>query len=165
MRHAVGLVGRELNNRAFLIGRKEERGAPMSLGYVGYARLEVEDDEIAIYSYAGEDWNARDEDACSALESEEGQFTISKSCLIELAMHRKVKRLPDGRKGRVEKAIVRHPDLAGMMDRGDIVVDKLCGVDAEMSGYRLCIHRCLLRHIFESYQLNGRLPKKEGFVM
>lgn len=165
MRHAVGLVGRELNNRAFLIGRKEERGAPMSLGYVGYARLEVEDDEIAIYSYAGEDWNARDEDACSALESEEGQFTISKSCLIELAMHRKVKRLPDGRKGRVEKAIVRHPDLAGMMDRGDIVVDKLCGVDAEMSGYRPCIHRCLLRHIFESYQLNGRLPKKEGFVM
>ncbi|MBD9214081.1 MAG: hypothetical protein EGQ22_01055 [Senegalimassilia anaerobia] len=137
----------------------------MSLGYVGYARLEVEDDEIAIYSYAGEDWNARDEDACSALESEEGQFTISKSCLIELAMHRKVKRLPDGRKGRVEKAIVRHPDLAGMMDRGDIVVDKLCGVDAEMSGYRPCIHRCLLRHIFESYQLNGRLPKKEGFVM
>lgn len=165
MRRAVGLVGRELNNRAFLIGRKEERGAPMSLGYVGYARLEVEDDEIAIYSYAGEDWNARDEDACSALESEEGQFTISKSCLIELAMHRKVKRLPDGRKGRVEKAIVRHPDLAGMMDRGDIVVDKLCGVDAEMSGYRPCIHRCLLRHIFESYQLNGRLPKKEGFVM
>lgn len=80
-------------------------------------------------------------------------------------MHRKVKRLPDGRKERVEKAIVRHPDLAGMMDRGDIVVDKLCGVDAEMSGYRPCIHRCLLRHIFESYQLNGRLSEKEGFVM
>lgn len=137
----------------------------MSLGYAGYARLEVEDDEIAIYSYTGEDWNVRDEDARSALESEGGRFTISKSCLIELAMRRKVKRLPDGRKGRVEKAIVRHPDLAGMMDRGDIVVDKLCGVDAEMSGYRPCIHRCLLRHIFESYQLNGRLSEKEGFVM
>ena len=93
----------------------------MSLGYAGYARLEVEDDEIAIYSYTGEDWNVRDEDARSALESEGGRFTISKSCLIELAMRRKVKRLPDGRKGRVEKAIVRHPDLAGMMDRGDIV--------------------------------------------
>ncbi|WP_303858499.1 hypothetical protein [Senegalimassilia anaerobia] len=98
-------------------------------------------------------------------KAKKGSFAISKSCLIELAMHRKVKRLPDGRKERVEKAIVRHPDLAGMMDRADIVVDKLCGVDAKMSGYRPCIYRCLLRHIFESYQLNGGLPEKEGFAM
>lgn len=137
----------------------------MSLGYAGRARLEVEDDEIAIYSYTGENWNVRDGDARSALESEEGQFTISKSCLIELALHRKVKRLPGGRKGRVEKTIARHPDLAGMMDRGNIVVDKLCGVDSEAFGYRPRIYLCLLRHIFESYQLNGRLPEKEGFVM
>ena len=80
-------------------------------------------------------------------------------------MHGKVKRLPNGRKGRVEKVIVKHPDLAWMMDRGDIVVDKLCGVDTEAFGYRPCIYLCLLRHIFESYQLNGRLPEKEGFVM
>lgn len=69
----------------------------MSLGYAGHARLEVEDDEIAIYSYTGENRNVRDEGARSALESEEGQFTISKSCLIELAMHGKVERLPNGR--------------------------------------------------------------------
>ena len=137
----------------------------MSLGYAGHARLEVEDDEIAIYSYTGENWNVRDEDARSALVSEEGQFTISKSCLIELAMHGKVERLPNDRKGHVEKAIVKHPDLAGMMDRGDIVVDKLCGVDTEAFGYRPCIYLCLLRHIFESYQLNGRLPEKEEFVV
>ena len=80
-------------------------------------------------------------------------------------MHKKVERLPNDRKGHVEKAIVRHPDLAGMMDRGDIVVDKLCGVDTEAFGYRPCIYLCLLRHIFESYQLNGRLPETEGFVM
>lgn len=29
----------------------------MSLGYVGHARLEAEDTEIAIYSYTGENWN------------------------------------------------------------------------------------------------------------
>lgn len=143
----------------------EERGAPMSLGYAGHARLEVEDDGIAIYSYTGEDRNVRDEGARNALESEEGRFTISKSCLIELAMRKKVERLPNDRKGHVKKAIVRHPDLAGMMDRGDIVVDKLCGVDTEAFGYRPCIYLCLLCHIFESYQLNGRLPEKEGFVM
>lgn len=80
-------------------------------------------------------------------------------------MHGQAERLPDGWKGRVEKAIVRHPDLAGMMDRGDIVVDKLCGVDTEAFGYRPCNYLCLLRHIFESCQLNGRLPEKEGFVV
>lgn len=69
----------------------------MPLGHAGHAWLEVEDDEIAIYSYTGENWNIRDEDVRSALESEEGQFTISKSCLIELALHRKVERLPNGR--------------------------------------------------------------------
>ena len=68
----------------------------MSLGYAGHAWLVEEDDEIAIYSYAGEDLNVRAEGERSALESEEGQFTISKSCLIELAMHRKAERLPDG---------------------------------------------------------------------
>ena len=47
MRHAVWLDGRKLGNRAFIIWRKEERGTPMSLGYAGHARLEVEDDEIA----------------------------------------------------------------------------------------------------------------------
>lgn len=85
----------------------------MSLGYAGHARLEVEDGEIAICSYASENRNVRDEGVRNALESEEGQFTISKSCLIELAMHRKVERLPDGGKGRVEKAIVKKPGSCG----------------------------------------------------
>ena len=165
MRHAVWLVGRKLGNRAFIIWRKEERGTPMPLGHAGHARLEVEDGEIAICSYTDENRNVRDEGARNALESEEGQFIISKSYLIEPAMHGQAERLPDGWKGRVEKAIVRHPDLAGMMDRGDIVVDKLCGVDTEAFGYRPCIYLCLLRHIFESYQPNGRLPEKEGFVV
>ena len=58
-------------------------------------------------------------------------------------MHGKVERLPNDRKGHVEKAIVKHPDLAGMMDRGDIVVDKLCGVDTEAFGYRrVLIYAC-----------------------
>lgn len=63
----------------------------MTLGYAGHARLEAEDDEIAIYSYTGEDWNVQDESARNALECDSGQFTISKSCLIEPEIRRKVK--------------------------------------------------------------------------
>lgn len=64
----------------------------MSLGYVGHARLEAEDTEIAIYSYTGENWNVQDEAVRKRLESAVGQLTIDKSCLIEPELRSKVKK-------------------------------------------------------------------------
>ena len=136
----------------------------MSLGYVGHAQLEVEDTEIAIYSYAGENWNVQDEAIRKRLASTIGQLTIDKSCLIEPELHSKVRKMPNGRKKLVEKMIVRHPDISELISDGSIVVDGLCGVDAETSDYRPRIYMRLLRIIFESYQLNGRLPEKEGLI-
>lgn len=66
----------------------------MSLGYAGHARLELEDAEIAIYSYTGEDWNVQDESTRKTLESAIGQFTIDKSCLIEPEVHCRVRKSP-----------------------------------------------------------------------
>lgn len=136
----------------------------MSLGYVGHAQLEVEDTEIAIYSYTGENWNVQDEAIRKRLASTIGQLTIDKSCLIEPELHSKVRKMPNGRKKLVEKIIVRHPDISELISDGSIVVDGLCGVDAEASDYRPRIYMRLLRIIFESYQLNGRLPEKEGLI-
>lgn len=136
----------------------------MSLGYVGHAQLEVEDTEIAIYSYTGENWNVQDEAIRKRLASTIGQLTIDKSCLIEPELHSKVRKTPNGRKKLVEKIIVRHPDISELISDGSIVVDGLCGVDAEASDYRPRIYMRLLRIIFESYQLNGRLPEKEGLI-
>ncbi len=64
----------------------------MSLGYVGHVQLEVEDAEIAIYSYTGENWNVQDEAVRKRLESTVGQLTIDKSCLIEAELHSKVRK-------------------------------------------------------------------------
>ena len=75
----------------------------MSLGYAGHARLELEDAEIAIYSYTGEDWNVQDESARKTLESAIGQFTIDKSCLIEPEVHCRVRKKSNGKKELVEK--------------------------------------------------------------
>lgn len=132
---------------------------------MGHARLEAEDAEIAIYSYTGENRNVRDEAIRKRLESTIGQITIDKSCLIEPELHSKVRRMPNGRKKLVEKRIIRHPDISELISDGSIVVDELCGIDAEASGYCPCIYIRLLRIIFESYQLNGRLPEKEGFIL
>lgn len=136
----------------------------MSLGYVGHTQLEVEDTEIAIYSYTGENWNVQDEAIRKRLASTIGQLTIDKSCLIEPELHSKVRKMPNVRKKLVEKIIVRHPDISELISDGSIVVDGLCGVDAEASDYRPRIYMRLLRIIFESYQLNGRLPEKEGLI-
>ena len=136
----------------------------MSLGYVGHTQLEVEDTEIAIYSYTGENWNVQDEAIRKRLASTIGQLTIDKSCLIEPELHSKVRKMPNGRKKLVEQIIVRHPDISELISDGSIVVDGLCGVDAEASDYRPRIYMRLLRIIFESYQLNGRLPEKEGLI-
>ena len=137
----------------------------MSLGYAGHARLELEDAEIAIYSYTGEDWNVQDKAARKTLESAIGQFAIDKSCLIEPEVHCKVRKKPNGRMELVEKKIVRSPGFSELIDNGSIVIDKLCGVDADASNHRPRIYMRLLRLIFESYQLNGLLPEEEGFIL
>lgn len=136
----------------------------MSLGYVEHAQLEVEVAEIAIYSYTGENWNVQDEAVRKRIESTVGQLTIDKSCLIEPELHSKVRKMPNGRKKLVEKTIVRHPNISELISDGSIIVDGLCGVDAEALNYCPRIYMRLLRIIFESYQLNGRLPEKEGLI-
>ena len=98
------------------------------------------------------------------LESTIGQITIDKSCFIEPELRSKVRRMPNGRKKLVEKRIIRHLDISELISGGSIVVDELCDVDAEASDCRPCIYMRLPRLIFESYQLNGRLPEKEGLI-
>ncbi|MEQ2638557.1 hypothetical protein [Paratractidigestivibacter faecalis] len=72
--------------------------------------------------------------------------------------------MPNGRKKLVVKRIIRLSDISELISDGSIVVDELCGVDAEASDYRPRIYMRLPRIIFESYQLNGRLPEKEGLI-
>ena len=121
----------------------------MSLGYAGRARLELEDTEIAIYSYTGEDWNTEDEVARKALESAIGQFAIDKSRLIEPEVHCRIRKKPNGRKELVEKKIVKRPDFSEPIGDGDIVIDKLCGVDAEAPDHRPHLHAPAAPHLRE----------------
>ena len=112
----------------------------MSLGYVGHARLEAEDTEIAIYSYTGENWNVQDEAVRKRLESAVGQLTIDKSCLIEPELRSKVKKMSNGRKKLAEKKIVRLPDISELISDGSIVVDELCGIDDNLKNGVLNAH-------------------------
>lgn len=137
----------------------------MTLGYAGRAWIEIEDECVAIYSYSGENWNIRDKSERARIESIEGSFIINKSRLVEPIVRSKKKQMPNGKKKIVEKKILVRPDISEAIDERDIVIDKLCGVDAEQESYKPCVYRHLLHRIFEQYQIDGTLPKLVAFVM
>lgn len=138
----------------------------MSLGFRGFCHLEAEDERAAIYTYRGEDWNLEKLVAAEAKQIE-GMFTIDKCCLVEPEIHNRVRKMPNGRKKLVEKKILVPVSGLELVDKGFIKLDKLCGVDELLkddSYHHLRILGNLLARIFESYQLNGELPKTEAFI-
>lgn len=139
----------------------------MSLGYVGRCRLEAEDENTAIYSYTGENWNIPEELA-SELEGIEGSFVISKRSLEEPEIHVKKQRVGKGKNRVVEKVITHTPDISKHLSDGDITIESLCGVDrmeSDETGTDLPrVVRHLLHHVYEHYMKEGALPAKDAFI-
>lgn len=137
----------------------------MSIGFTGYAHLEVEDDETAIYSYSGQNFNlGNDKELKERLEAKRGMFTIRKSALVEPEIHSRVRKTSRGKK-LVEKRIVRFPDIGAIIRDGGITIDELCGIDAEGLTYNMGVYQVLLRNIFEEFQKTGSLPEKAAFIV
>jgi hypothetical protein len=135
----------------------------MSLGYVGYARLVVEDDEYAIYEYSGENWNDGKSVSGDAMLFD-GEIQIKKSSLEEPEIHEKIRKMPNHRKKLVTKRITHFVDIQQKIDNGDIVIIREC--KNEFSRYSTGVRYLatqLLHHIFDEYQENGKLPQKTGF--
>lgn len=137
----------------------------MSLGYTGMCKKVLEDKDIAIYSYAGENWN--DENSKSGDTTlQDGSFIIYKECLEKPEIHIKTKKMPSGRKKTIEKRITHTPDIVKHMENGKIVIEKECkNAFKRSSNMKLdYIAYCLLVNIFESYQMDGQLPEEERFI-
>ena len=135
----------------------------MSYGFVGRAWLETEDEEMAIYSYGGEDMNLHDFEAVEAMKAI-GTIVIKKSCLQEPEIHNRIKKMPNGRKKLVKKKIILFPDIGEAVRNGGVEIEKLCGID-ELEGKRVPKYAfALLRHIFTDYQRNEHLPEEVSFI-
>lgn len=138
----------------------------MSLGYTGMCKKELEDDEIVIYSYSGENWNDGGKSKSGDSLLYDGSFTIYKDCLEQLEIHTKLKKMPSGRKKMSKKGITHVPNIYKHIENGKIVIEKECKnafkrYDDASIDY---IAYMLLIHIFEKYQLGGCLVEKEGFI-
>ena len=139
----------------------------MSLGYIGYCTLEIEDACSFVYIYSGRNWNLPKDEA-DALEADEGFFTIRKDALEEPEIHSKVVRSPGARRTRWTKIVPHFPNIGQHLDDGGIVIDELCGVDKRESGEtgtRLprIVHN-LLVSIFVRYMIDGKVPDRESFI-
>lgn len=130
----------------------------MSLGYMASCKLELEDEHTAVYSYHAENWNLP-HDLREHLEAIEGMFTISKSSLEEPEVHIK-------RDGSV-KRIMHTPSIGEHIEDGDIVVDKLSGMDQREREQGKKFPRCLthiLNKVYECYMEEGSLPETAAFI-
>ena len=134
----------------------------MSLGYGGAARLVLQDDETVIYEYFAD--NLNHPKYCNKNRIYDGIITISKSALVEPEIHRKVKRMPSGRKKLIEKRVpvevnwseLYYSDLIQVQNSSYCwrILDNGWGVAA--------LH--IIWKIFDEYQETGTLPEITGWM-
>lgn len=138
----------------------------MSLGFFGWCRLEYEDDELAVYSYNGENFSPNDDER-AAQEGPTGLFSIWKRCLEEPEVYVKRKKVR-GRKCLVEKRVPHLPDIGRHISEEGVVIERLCGLDAlsekQGRGVRPIFAYVFLSKVFLGYQANGALPEECLFL-
>lgn len=134
----------------------------MSRGFGGYARLDLENEETAIYKYGAYNLNCPDFRPKDLVY--DGQIVITKSCLVESEVHEKMKRMPSGRKKLVTKRIHVDVSFSDMILNGLIEVKNCgnCWRTNEETGIDFMTDR-ILSCIFDSYQENGELPKSVSY--
>lgn len=134
----------------------------MSLGFIGYAKLKTIYDNVAIYSYSGENWN-------DSLSNEgdsqlfDGEFQLLISSLSEPEIHEKITKYKSRRK-KVIKRIVQIQDINKIIENEEITVTRKCKNEFSRGEIDCYIASRLIYNIFEDYQINGKLPEKVSFI-
>ena len=132
----------------------------MSRGYGGICQKIAEDYTFVLYEYFSYNLNADDHEKIF-----DGVISIRKSALLEPEQREKFRKMPNGRRQKFIKTILREVPLYELIDSGDVQVENCShaweflsnGVD--FIAYRVC------EKIFESYQREGILPDKCGCFM
>lgn len=132
----------------------------MSMGYGGSAKILMQDETTVVYEYLPYNLNNPEQKNSECIW--DGLITISKSALVEPKIHKKMKRMPSGKKQIVEKRIKREVNYDSLLSNGEICIEnsRYCwhfigaGTNVGMIAMRITCR------IFERYQDEGRLPEK-----
>ena len=131
----------------------------MSRGIGAFVKKVLEDDTSVLYEYGAYNWN---ESKYQNLERiRDGSIWIPKSCFSESEIHKKLKRIPSGRKRMVIKRIPVRVDYEKMLRDGTIQVENCsCCWQTRGEGLKVDDMAChILFQVFQQYQKEGEIPE------
>ena len=129
----------------------------MSVGYGGFARIALRDNNIAIYEYAP--FNLNYPEYRNNDRIHDGIITINVGALVEPEIHEKIRRMPSGRKKLVAKRILSDVDYNELILQNHIKIEnsRFCWQTTENGAGVIAMK--IIRFIFEYYQENGEIPE------
>lgn len=93
----------------------------MSMGYGGFAYRVAEDADTVLYEYGS--YNLDYPEYRNPGHIHDGSFTISKTCFIEPEIHKKMKKIPSGRKRLITKRIPRKISVSEAVNKEKIRIE------------------------------------------
>ena len=135
----------------------------MSIGEGARASLIAWDDNEVVYVYGGYTFN--DKRFLNENNLLDGVITIQRKCFTEPEIHKKLKKMPSGRKKLITKRIPVSVDYEAMIENGTITVENCsnCWRTYErIPGVDVAALR-LLFIIFSNYQKEGKIPEHVSY--
>lgn len=130
----------------------------MSKGIGAFVKLVLEDSETVIYEFGT--YNLNDARYYNKEHICDGIITIDRNCFAEPEIHRKLKRMPSGRKKLIIKRIPVSVDYIIMISDGRIVIENCSNCWKCYSNKNIDIMASpILFYLFLQYQKEGKLPK------
>ena len=129
----------------------------MSIGIGAFAYLVTEDENTVMYEYGN--YNLNDNRFRNEDYKCDGIITICRDCFQEPKIHKKMKKMPSGKRKLVIKRIVVDVDYLSMIQEERIMIEnsKNCWSRCE-NGIDIMAMR-LLSNLFKEFQIEGKIPK------
>ena len=134
----------------------------MSMGFGAFANKIIDDGESVLYEYSS--YNLNDEKYNNKSRISDGVIIIQKECFIEPEIHKKIKKLPSGKKKRkklITKIIPVDVDYGAFLEEGKIIIENCSNcwhkVANELQIDEMACH--MLYYIFYQYQICGKIPE------
>lgn len=130
----------------------------MSKGIGAFVKLVLEDSETVIYEYGT--YNLNDARYYNKEHICDGIITIDRNCFAEPEIHKKMKKMPSGRKKLIIKRIPVSVDYNKMISDGRIVIENCSNCWECYSNKNIDrMASPILFYLFLQYQKEGKLPK------
>ncbi len=131
----------------------------MSMGIGTFANKLREDADVVIYEYGSYNLNEVGFENKSRIC--DGSIAINKTCFIEPEIHKKLKKMPCGRKKIITKRIPVSVDYMTMIRDGLIIIENCgnCWRTTDDENYIDVMASRLLFYIFNKYQKYGEIPE------